>query len=1185
MKRMSDKTRMVAIIAVLVVVGAVLWNLQFLSFPEKEDRQEVASPPIPEKTANTSAPKPATRQTESPAVSEKPTIEEEAAPAEFADKSSKRGGRGKLLGAIEMSDGQPIPSDLILTLHYIPDEARYDGDFETVYATLEINGKKEYEFTNLPFGNFTVFGTSATHSGTFNRTLSAQNREYTTGLSLYPGTFISGTVVNTKGEAVTDGHVFVTGWETGGRDTKANLYRSRSSEVATDETGAFYMNNLQQRTPKYRLVALAPGYAPSVTELLPVGTTGVQIVMAAGGSVSGHVENQDLNEPVAGISVVFGTEYVLTGQEQKTDEDGAFQFENLAAGSYRAAVDDDALVVTPGTRDVDLNPGQILEGVIVQIRTGGSVAGRIYDSETEAGIAGATIQAYPNDRTVAESKTATSDASGRYVIEGLLDAAYRVDYSSVKGYPQNRRFQDRKEIVASLGQQMDNIDFVLSRGLRIGGRVVDQDGNPVEKASVRGENDQRSFYESTTTDGNGRFELYGISDGLKVEFVARAKGFAYNKMSTTYDAASPADLEIVLTPEAKISGTIVDEFGAPAGSISVYAVVGRDWDRRDSNTTNAAGEFIFDGLAPDQYDIKHQPRSGYLSFEDPLIKTVTLEIGEHIQGLRLVLPTQVDSGIAIFGRVTDDIGNPISAVNVRAYGRNGGGSMRGVTDDNGQYRLTNAKNGMYQLNFDKDKYTQGYINEIEVGSDPIDFVLQREGSVSGRIVGPNQLPITDFSVALVNGGYNFNRVRDLKRFRHDEGRFTVDGGRTDRELSVLARAQGYADTLVPVGKLLPGELRQDVLVQMQVENIVNGLVVDSDGNPVSGAGIYRGQVPRNDYERENSKAATSNREGRFELKGMPAGTNLISATKPGLSPDQVIMQITERNTDVTLTLAKGASLEGYVTMNGSPLANAHVYASIQTSGPEARVHVDKQGNTDDKGYFRFSGLPEGTGSLSVSTPSSQGLRRNMSKQFETANGMSTQVDFDFVPASSAIEGYIFLGENEPGPGRVNVSITKDGVSESQYKDVDSTGYFLLEPLPAGTYSLRLYNTDGHRGSTKTGELGENETLRIDFNMYGLTDIVCTVHYPNADEVMVGTINGTRTVEGEMSLVDASEILREIQNRKSVRDGAVTISQMENGTYTVVMMAVKTNGTERTVDFRSKTIVVNDQGEMALEFSF
>jgi hypothetical protein len=1181
---MNEKVRMLAIVAALVVVGAVLWNVQFLSLPDRGSEEDEANRPVTDSVPNAVPPKPAAAPLEDTTEDPPELTEKRPAPEVTLAKNSQRGGRGKLSGTITTIDGTPIPADLVVTLHYIPDEARYDAGFDTVYATLEIDGKKEYEFTNLPFGQFTLFGTSATHSGTFNRKLSAQNREYTTGLSLYPATFISGSVVNTEGEAITNGHVFVTGWETGGRDVKANLYRSRGSEVATDEAGAFYMNNLQQRTPKYRLLAVAPGYAPSVTDLVPIGTTGVQIVLSGGASVSGHVVNQDTNDPAAGIPVVFATEYLLTGQEQTTDEEGAFQFDNLSAGTHRVAVTEDALVVTTDTREVDLNPGQILESIIVHIRTGGSVAGRIYDSESEMGIAGASIQAYPNDTTVAETKTGTSDASGRYVIEGLRDAAYRVNYQSVKGYPENRSYQDRKEIVASIGQRMDNIDFALSRGLRVAGRVVDQDGRPVEEASVRGESDQRNFYESTRTDVNGRFELYGISDGMNVEFVARAKGFAYNKMSTTYDAASPAEVEIVLTQEAKISGTLVDEFGNPAGGVNVYAVVGRDWDRRDSNTTSAAGEFIFEGLAPDQYDIKHQPRSGYLSYEDPLLETVTLKEGEHLKGLHLKLPTQVDSGIAIFGRVTNDIGEPVSGADVRAYGRNGGGSMNGLTDDNGEYRLTNAKKGMYQLNFDKDKHTNGYINQIEVGSEPIDFVLQREAGVSGRIVGPNHQPITDFSVALVNGGYNFNRARDLKRFTHEEGLFTVDGGRTDQEITVLARSEGYADTQVPLGKLQPGEVRQDVLVQMQVENIVAGLVVDSDGNPVSGAGIYRGQVPRNDYERENSKAATSSREGRFELKGIPSGTNIFSAAKPGLSPAQVVLQITDRKTVLTMTLAAGASIEGYVTVNGNPLADAQLYGSIQSADQDSRVNVNSQGRTDDKGYFKMSGLPEGTGSLSVSTPSSQGSRRNMSKSFETANGMSTQVDFDFVPASSAIEGYIFLGENEPGPGRVNVSITKDGVSESQYKDVDSTGYFLLEPLPAGTYSLRLYNADGYRGSTKTGELGENETLRIDFNMYGLTDIVCTVHYPNADEVMVGTINGTRAVEGEMSLVDASEVLRDVQNRKSVRDGAVTIPQLENGTYTVVMMAVKTNGTERTVDFRSKTVVVEDQGEIALEFS-
>ncbi len=150
---------------------------------------------------------------------------------------------------------------------------------------------------------------------------------------------------------------------------------------------------------------------------------------------------------------------------------------------------------------------------------------------------------------------------------------------------------------------------------------------------------------------------------------------------------------------------------------------------------------------------------------------------------------------------------------------------------------------------------------------------------------------------------------------------------------------------------------------------VRGTVADA----VTGQPIARAMV-----EITSTAAALTNAYGQFELDGIPAGYQTISAGKPGYAslgtlniphavppegypPQPLGVDVGPGMRDVALTLTPEAVMAGKVTSaSGNPLENVLVEASRQEpgfGGPQWRQVANV--TTGFSGNFRFGGLPAG----------------------------------------------------------------------------------------------------------------------------------------------------------------------------------------------------------------------------------
>ncbi len=155
-------------------------------------------------------------------------------------------------------------------------------------------------------------------------------------------------------------------------------------------------------------------------------------------------------------------------------------------------------------------------------------------------------------------------------------------------------------------------------------------------------------------------------------------------------------------------------------------------------------------------------------------------------------------------------------------------------------------------------------------------------------------------------------------------------------------------------------------------SVLRGQIVAAD----NGAPIRRAQIRIAAPDARESRVATTDAQGRFEIKELPAGRYTVTASKGGFVSLQFGQRRpTESGTPIelgdnqtidkiTIALPRGSVLGGRITDEfGEPVANAVVTAfryayvggarRLQPAGPNARD------TTDDQGHYRLFGLPPG----------------------------------------------------------------------------------------------------------------------------------------------------------------------------------------------------------------------------------
>ena len=285
-----------------------------------------------------------------------------------------------------------------------------------------------------------------------------------------------------------------------------------------------------------------------------------------------------------------------------------------------------------------------------------TVEGRVTDGERGlAGVHVSLIAQEPNSRTrlIARAKT---DHEGRYRLTGAPPGAYHVlPLAPVYVLPDSHTYPPGRRVTLAAGETVGDVDFRLTRGGVITGRVTDADGQPVIGEIVHitpadaSQSGRISYVaQRNVTDDRGVYRVYGIEPGryrVSVGQDAETSGghgrgrYYWRTFYPDAAAASEArvvevtsggeatDIDIRLGRPVKTytaTGRFVGHDGRPAPGVKfAYGRVDRDGGYpggyESGLTTGARGEFRLDGLVPGRYSVFAATDEGATSefYSDP----------------------------------------------------------------------------------------------------------------------------------------------------------------------------------------------------------------------------------------------------------------------------------------------------------------------------------------------------------------------------------------------------------------------------------------------------------------------------------------------------------------------------------------------------------------------------------------
>ena len=238
---------------------------------------------------------------------------------------------------------------------------------------------------------------------------------------------------------------------------------------------------------------------------------------------------------------------------------------------------------------------------------------------------------------------------------------------------------------------------------------------------------------------------------------------------------------------------------------------------------------------------------------------------------------------------------------------------------------------------------------------------------------------------------------------------------------------------------------------------------------------------------EQVATATSDADGKFELKGVSPGSYRVTASSPGYAPRALGYVGLQKDTlkRFTIRLAPAASITGTVTDSGGrPVAGVKVRAdgvtSIDGRGYEPASRAET--TTDAKGKFTLSGLPKGHAQLFA-----------RAKNFAQIDPLAVQtlpseVTLRMTPTGD-VRGKVLTPAGDPvaGPaGSVSISLTPEGGEAvgkwSGSMHVNPDGTYAFENVPPGKYVLSTNPHLARQGRDPNARLVEvkgGETAQVD----------------------------------------------------------------------------------------------------------
>jgi protocatechuate 3,4-dioxygenase beta subunit len=830
-----------------------------------------------------------------------------------------------------------------------------------------------------------------------------------------------------------------------------------------------------------RLRVEAPVFAAQERASARSGALLKPVTLTVGRVLRGTVMMPDKRTPAGGALVRF--EGRATTRWFEARPDGTFLIEGapaesgsiVAEGGDRGRISAPVAVGAAGPVALVLAPTAALRGRVVDADTGRPIAGVRLVARAEGSAAFLARSAF----------------DGRYEIRALPPQRYRLEADDERFVPSARQ-------VTVVAGQVETQDVPLLRGAALVGRVVGEDGAPVEGAVLSlvraGESPFRALLRQVETEGervrtarDGAFRATRLPPGENQRLDVRHDEFEERSLGgiSLAPGATRSGVTVVLRRGLSVRGVVKDDVGRPLAGVEVtlerprtfragrgqvqFSFIGPG--SRPRRETGADGRFEFRGLQAGDYTLSATRRGMSRATVDPVKVAegrgaepveLTLRPGTTISGLLRDRSGSGAAGWLVFARPSGEGGAPGL----------GPGALRTEepTGPDGAFLLEGLNEG---ASYDLQAMGPPGLGPRRAGvtapADGVELTVAGSGQIRGQILDAESgRPVPDFELSYTpdaSGGMRMvfraapGRGRgpyERQSFHAEDGTFVLEDVPAGK-WSVEARASGYQKGSAAGVSVDEGGTAEGVEVRLSKGGIISGRVLETrTGRPILDAAVRAelsggggGPVFSMGGEAADNEA-TTDADGRYEITGLATGSWTVSASHPEWSEASANVELKDGPATVDLRLGHGGSIGGAVLAGGRPVAGAQV--GLSTAG-EAGFGGrgfggggDQATLSDPAGRFRFDRLTPGRYALGAT------LRSQSSTPVEAVvTGDGSQDVTLTLAEGAAIHGTV---SGLPDTARSGVNVMASGPDQFFASTrTGADGAFELTGVPEGTISL------------------------------------------------------------------------------------------------------------------------------------
>jgi uncharacterized GH25 family protein len=643
-----------------------------------------------------------------------------------------------------------------------------------------------------------------------------------------------------------------------------------------------------------------------------------------------------------------------------SDADGRFRFPHLDAGHR------DLRIERKGFAPVVRRDLQVAEQPLdlgdLRLTPEAVFEGRVTDERGKP-VEGASVFAGRFDDpflTLAQEDIRTGP-DGRFRITGLAPGQ-RFDLTI--DHPDYAPFQ----APGLKAPAVESFQVVLSAGRTLSGRVVDEARRPVRAQISRISSQRVSLGNSSSSsmgsgtvgwaDEEGRFVLRGLTAGL-LDLQFEAPGFQAQTVHgvTIPEADNPAPLEIVLEPEAALTGKILARDGKPIADVWIQVIAADPSQRTEQPafaSTDGDGGYRIGSLGSGAYKVTAQRDSG----GPPIQNEVSLRAGETHR-LDLTFP----SGAAVSGRIVDGAGEPVSGVEVRLAAP----SMQfsGTSGADGSFRFLDVAVGAYRLTASGRGYAPAAaVDEVRVtdeeGIDRLELRMWPEARITGRLLGLSGDDLNQVQVTAIPEPLAF-AMSPLRGTVDAAGRYHISSlGPGAWRVSASVANGRQVSGIARVGA--PGE---EVTLDLELPRglTLSGRVL-LDGEPLAGAEVRT--VSMGLEGQPTQWQVTTLHDGSFTVEGLlPGPLTLAVVSSEGIGQARRIELAADL--ELSFDILTGRAGGHVVTIDGQPLEG--VIVAFQGEDPDLTLSFSApQVRTDERGAFEVPRLAAGSYRITAQAP-------------------------------------------------------------------------------------------------------------------------------------------------------------------------------------------------------------------------